>query len=162
MVITKTFPKVTNTSNNTTGVLSKMQMFNNVFLMKNDNTSFFASKDENISNISIKDLNSKKKKGFILELLCHGLNYSNKRLKMKRPAFNIDVHKSELFICHEAVVKTYKSRLHKRRLLFFSFDKKVLSQLEAIIKKLRLPNIYTGKGIYARTDLYITKKIKKK
>jgi hypothetical protein len=102
--------------------------------------------------------------GFLLEILFHGLNFSSKRIKRQRPKYFVDTHKSEYYICNELAANPFKSRVHKRRLLFFSYDRHLLYQIETLIKGFKLPDIYTGKGLFARTDLYKRKigKIRKK
>jgi hypothetical protein len=39
-----------------------------------------------------------KNNGYFLEILFHGLNYNAKRIKLYRPQYFIDVHKSEVFV----------------------------------------------------------------
>jgi len=53
----------------------------------------------------------KKENGFHLELLLYGLNYSSKRIRLRRQKYFVDVHKSEVHICHEKVASTFKSRV---------------------------------------------------
>ncbi len=109
------------------------------------------------SHLNLVEHISKKKTGFFLEILLHGLNFNAKRIKYYRPAYFIDTHKSEIYILKETIVNDFKSRVHKRRLLFFSYNKVLLHNLCKKIKEFRPPNTYTGKGIFAREDIYFTK-----
>jgi hypothetical protein len=76
---------------------------------------------------------------------------------MYRPKYFIDVHKSEIFIVQEKATNVFKSRVHKRRLVFFSFDHHLLRKIERKIKEFKLPDMYTGKGLFSREDPYKTK-----
>lgn len=107
--------------------------------------------------MNLKEKIYKYKSGFILEILLHGLNFSAKRIKYFRKPYFIDTHKSEIFILKEHIVNEFKSRIHKRRIVFFSYNKSLLDEISRKIKSFRPPNTYTGKGIFARGDLYFTK-----
>ena len=107
--------------------------------------------------MNLKEKIYKYKAGFILEVLLHGLNFSAKRIKYLRKPYFIDTHKSEIFILKEHIVNEFKSRIHKRRIVFFSYNKSLLDEISRKIKSFRPPNTYTGKGIFARGDLYFTK-----
>ena len=114
------------------------------------------------SQLSTKKISMQKVNGYTLELLFHGLNYHLKRTKLYRNKFYLDVHKSELHICHEATANTFKSRVFKRRLVFFSFDKKIIDRLRVVIKAFKVPDRYTGKGILTPDDTYDLKEGKKR
>jgi YHS domain-containing protein len=100
--------------------------------------------------------------GSYLELLFHGLNYSNKRIKMRRAKYFCDVHRSEVYFCNEKVRNTFKSKVFKRRIIFFSYDTQVIERIKLIITQFKQPNTYTGKGIFSREDLYSTREGKKR
>lgn len=100
----------------------------------------------------------KKLNGYLIDILFNGLNYSAKRIKMRRPKYFVDMHRSEIFICNEKAANEFKSRVHKRRLLFFSYNKRLIDAIIAKIKAFRIPDTYTGKGFYTKNDLYKTKK----
>jgi hypothetical protein len=106
--------------------------------------------------------NRRKMNGFFLEVLFHSLNYSAKRIHRKRTAYFLDLHKSEINIFNSATNKKFKNRVYKRRLIYFTFSNKVGIDIQRKVLSLRLPNIYTGKGLYKRNDIYHTKKVKKK
>lgn len=103
-----------------------------------------------------------KVKYFFLELLFNGLNMNAKRIKLHRAPYFLDVHRSEIFIINEKVLSGYKSRIFKRRLLFFSNNNSIISEIEKKIKSLKIPDEYTGKGIYSPADKYKTLEGKKK
>lgn len=132
------------------------------FLTPTSNTLFLDNKNNTFSASSIQ--NSKAhQKGFLLELLLHGLNYSAKRLKIGRYSYSLDVHKSETFICNQSLTTIpVKNRIFKRRLLFFSQDRQLLHDIEKKIKGFKKPNIYTGKGLFSREDSYKLKAGKKR
>jgi len=96
--------------------------------------------------------------GRIVEILFYGFNIHAKRIKRRRAKYFIDVHKSEIFICHEIAANQFKSRIHKRRLLFFSHNSSLLHLIERNIKNFKLPDTYTGKGLYTRTDPFKLKR----
>jgi hypothetical protein len=110
------------------------------------------------------NISNTNKQGYLLEILFHSLNFHTKRIKLRRPRYFIDLHKSELLICNEKSANLFKSRVYKRRLIFFSFNKHLINSLERKIKEFKLPDAYTGKGLFSRTDPYIKKrgKIRKK
>jgi hypothetical protein len=124
------------------------------------NTIFYNKPTHPLNALSLN--NNKQKNGYTLEIIFHGLNFNAKRLKMRRPSYFIDVHKSEIFVFNENASNTFKSRIFKRRLCFFSFDQQLIHEIYRKVTKLKLPNIYTGKGLFSRTDKYTTKKGKKK
>jgi len=163
MINLKEYPKITltNVSKNT-GTIKKIARINKSFITTTDKSSIFIANKQKIKTyLSSKDI-KKKENGYLLELLFHGLNYSAKRLKQTRPQYLIDVHKSEVFICKENAASTFKSRIHKRRLVFFSHDKNLIINIEKKIKSLKSPNVYTGKGIFSRNDIYALKEGKKR
>jgi len=96
--------------------------------------------------------------GRIIEILFYGFNMQAKRIKRRRPKYFIDVHKSEIFICNELAANEFKSRIHKRRLLFFSHNRSLLNVIERNIKAFKLPDTYTGKGLFSRNDPFKLKK----
>jgi hypothetical protein len=113
----------------------------------------------NISmNYFFKGHSLEKKCGFLLEILFHGLNFNAKRIIFRRPKYFVDVHQSNLFICNELAANQFKSRVFKRRLLFFSYDRYLLDRIALKIKEFKLPDSYTGKGLFSRTDQYKIKK----
>ena len=120
----------------------------------NNNDSLFLRKN---TKINLNEKIYKIRAGFILEILLHGLNFSAKRIKYGRKPYFVDTHKSELFILKEHMANEFKSRVHKRRILFFSYNKSLLDELSKKIKSFRPPNTYTGKGIFARGDTFYTK-----
>lgn len=132
------------------------------FISENNNI-FVNNKTRLLSNIK------SSQNGYIAELIFNGLNFSAKRTKRSskyksgfKPEYLLDLHKAEIFTIKESIIKPYQSRIFKRRLVFFSFNNKIIRNIVSLIKKLRLTNIYTGKGIYSRTDIYKTKSVKKK
>lgn len=154
MISFHTFPKfiINNSFHN---LIDQKELFIKGF--KNQNHFFFQKKNRLL-------FSTNKSSGFILEILFHGLNFNAKRIKMFRPKYFIDVHKSEIFIFHEKASHEFKSRIHKRRLFFFSFNKNLLKIIKTKIKEFRFPNIYTGKGIFEIHDSYQVKegKVRKK
>jgi hypothetical protein len=131
------------------------------FLITNEKGIFLPLKDKKCSK-SVFQNGKIKKNGYILEIIFHGLNYSAKRLKLYRKNFLVDLHKSEIFICKESQKTEVKSRIYKRRLVFFSYEKTNINNIENYIKVLKKPNSYTGKGLFSRNDLYNTKKVQKR
>jgi len=100
-----------------------------------------------------------------LEFVFYGLNYHNKRVyHSQRLIFYVDVHRSHKFFIHEPITKSYKTRIHKRRILIFTLNKVMADRFRAVIKNFRMPNVYTGKGIYVKDDFYKIKtgKVRKK
>lgn len=146
----------------TTGILEKKALLNKSFLVIGQKNSFFiANKQKVYTHLSL-NYNKKKENGYLSEIFFHGLNYSSKRIKYARPAYQVDVHKSEIFVCDEQVASTFKSRIHKRRLLFFSYDQNLIKNIQKKIISFKEPIAYTGKGLYERNDLYILKEGKKR
>jgi hypothetical protein len=161
MLATK-FPQITIKDHTVVqGTYQKSVLLTKGFLTRKSNTLFLANKENTFSGSSLK--NSKYKvKGYLLEILLHGLNYSAKRVKRFRPSFILDLHKSETLICLPSIASPVKFRIHKRRLIFFSHDRQLLHNIEKTIKEFKLPNIYTGKGLFSRNDSYKLKKGKKR
>jgi len=102
--------------------------------------------------------------GYFLEIIFHGLNYHAKRVKIARTKYFVDVHKANVFFLDEPTAGVYRSRVYKRRLIFFSYNKHLLNTLGNKIKAFNLPDKYTGKGLFFRNDRYKIKsgKIRKK
>lgn len=120
----------------------------NSFLFPKRDRSFPLIRQENIEGGNIKTR----------EILFHGLNLSSKRRKLRRLTYQVDVHKSELFICHQNRSSEYKSRTYRRRLLLVSNESKMLDTIGRLIKKFKSPDTYTGKGLFFRADTYYVKK----
>lgn len=155
------FPKITiNPKRNTESQHLQSFFLKKGFITKNKEI-FLPMKERNFSEAKLQ-LGKKKNNGYILEIIFHGLNYSAKRIKLYRKSFLVDVHKSEIFICKEPLTTEVKSRIYKRRLVFFSYKKSEIKYMEKYLKEFKKPNSYTGKGIFSRNDNYHTKKAKKR
>jgi len=128
--------------------------------IKETNKMFLPAKTASL--LSTKNAAIHKNNGYLLELLFHGLNYSAKRIRRRRAKYFCDLHRSEVFICHEQTANTFKSTVHKRRLIFFSFDQQLINRIKIMIKAFKIPNTYTGKGILERDDMYKTREGKKR
>lgn len=159
MINSSTYPLISHNIINNNG-----QCIKSTFLLKGflkDSSTIFITNKQNL-NTSLSGTIKNKPNGFISEILFHGFNFSAKRIKLFRQKFYVDTHKSEMFICMEPVTTTIKSRIHKRRLIFFSFDNDILYKIQKLIKQFKIPDAYTGKGLYEREDSYIIKKRKKR
>lgn len=155
------FPHIEyNKKNLLEGKINKKSMISKGFLTNKFNTIFTVLKQKGIASFT--SVFKKRSAGYLVEILFHGFNYSAKRYSPKRPKYYIDTHRSEIFIINETSSMTFKSQIHKRRLLFFCYDHKESFNITKYIKELKSPNIYTGKGIFAREDNYIIKKRRKR
>jgi hypothetical protein len=163
MIILKQYPIIeANDKNKSTGILEKRALLTKSFLVTGQkNALFIANKQKIYSHLSLK-YNKKKENGYLSEILFHGLNYSTKRVKYFRPSYQVDVHKSEVFVCDEHAANTFKSRIHKRRLVFFSYDQNLIKTIQKKIIGFKMPNSYTGKGLFERNDTYTLKEGKKR
>ena len=121
-----------------------------------NNTNCFLTPSHHDILPSIRSSNRNKPR--ILEILFHGLNLSAKRRKLRRLTYQVDVHKSELFICPQNYKTEYKSRIYRRRLILVSNYPNILDSIGRFIKKFKSPDTYTGKGLFFRTDNYKVKK----
>lgn len=142
--ITVSNPKTTNTVHITKGFCFEDKT----------NTILSAKKDAALPMIHL----SKNKNIQLIEILFHGLNLSAKRTKRKRPKFQVDVHKSEIFICHQKIDANYSSRIHKRRILLYVEHPAISQNITHIIKQFKIPDTYTGKGLFTRNQSYHVKK----
>jgi len=161
MITTSSYPLLQfNNTNSLNGVFIKKVLFNKSFLTNQENSLFMSSKHNNLlsSNKTIKE----KHNGFLCEILFHGFNFSAKRFRLFQNKYFIDTHKSEVFICEEPMSNVFKSRVHKRRLIFFSYDHDLLNNIEKTIKAFKIPDSYTGKGLFERKDTYNIKQRKKR
>jgi hypothetical protein len=139
---------------NNTGIFKSAVHLDKIFQVVDRKNSFLTQpKNKKFYIMST----AKKQNGYFLEILFHGLNFNAKRVKLYRPKYFVDVHKSEVFICDEKASNEFKSRVHKRRLIFFSYNKHLLSNISRKIKEFRLPDVYTGKGLLSRDDQFKTK-----
>lgn len=154
------FPHIQYNENLLEGKLNKQSMINKSFLTNKVNTIFTVLTQKSIASFT--SIFKKRLTGYLVEILFHGFNYSAKRYSPKRPKYYIDTHRSEIFIINETSSMTFKSQIHKRRLLFFSYDHREAFNISKYIKELKSPNIYTGKGIFTREDSYIIKKTRKR
>jgi hypothetical protein len=145
---------------NNEGILKKTNLLSNSFLTNKDNTLFTAQKSSTLASFG-KHIKAKQN-GNLREILFHGFNFSSKRIKLGRLKYFVDTHKSEVFICDEPVAGTFKSRVHKRRLIFFSYDDHLVNTIAKLTKEFRLPDSYTGKGLFERNDSYNIKERKKR
>jgi len=161
MIKTSSYPEIQlNKTNTKEGILVKKALIKKSFLTKDKNTLFTSEK--NTPLLSMNKLINSKKKGYLLEILFHGFNFSARRLRLLRSKYTVDTHKSEIYVCDEPITTTIKSRVHKRRLIFFSYDSHLLHQLEKAIKDFKRPDAYTGKGLFERNDSYTIKQRKKR
>ena len=154
----KEYPKIT-TISNTNYKLSKIinqKVVSRNSLLLNPRLNLEAY----LQNQYTKDI--RKINGFFLEILFHSLNYSAKRIHRKRTPYFLDLHKSEITIFKSPITNIYKNRVYKRRLIYFTYNNHLFIDIQRKIISLRTPNIYTGKGLYKRDDIYFTKKVKKK
>jgi hypothetical protein len=161
MINLKQYPVVQSSSTYTSiGSFEKKVLLSNSFLTYKRNTLFTALKQPTLTAFlkHIKEKNN----GCLAEIIFHGFNFSSKRYELFRPRFFIDTHKSEVFICNEPVTGMFKSRVHKRRLIFFSYDHHLIHRIEKLIKGFRVPDPYTGKGLFERNDSYNIKQRKKR
>jgi hypothetical protein len=137
--------------NHDIGITNKGIHFEKIFKVVNrPNTCIVPLNDKKL----IPSPQLRKSNGYFVELLFHGLNYHAKRIKRRRPKYYVDMHRSEIFTIDEKISNEFKSRVHKRRLLFFSFNKHLLDNIIREIKAFRVPNVYTGKGLFERNDPY--------
>jgi len=141
----------------TTGTYKKTDLLSNSLKVSYSDNAFFTPSVKKYATMFSLQYIKHKHNGFLLEILFHGLNFNAKRIKYRRPKYFIDVHKSEIFTCDEVAANVFKSRVHKRRLLFFSYDRHLLTRIEKVIKEFKLPDAYTGKGLFSRQDPYILK-----
>jgi len=163
MINLKQYPKISLIHKSPiTGTINKAAHISKSFLTTFEKGSLFIATKEKLKSHLSKKCVKKKENGYLTEILFNGLNYNTKRLKPGRPTYQIDVHKSELFICNEKAAHAFKSRVHKRRLEYFSYDQDLMHNLERKIKSLKMPNRYTGKGLFSRLDDYIVKEGKKR
>lgn len=125
------------------------------FVLINDNNSLLTPINQrSLPSIRPSEINKTR----TLEILFHGLNLSAKRRKLRRLTYQVDVHKSELFICPQNYETEYKSRIFRRRLILISNHPNILDSIGRFIKKFKSPDTYTGKGLFFRTDNYKVKK----
>jgi hypothetical protein len=151
----KQYPLITTyDKENNTGIFKSTVHLDKIFQVLDKKNSFLIPRNDKKFYITT---NLKKQNGYFLEILFHGLNFNAKRVKLYRPKYFVDVHKSEVFVCDETASNEFKSHVHKRRLIFFSYDKHLLHNISRKIKEFRLPDIYTGKGLLSRDDQFKTK-----
>lgn len=154
------FPEITLEKKELVFKTTKKSFFPKAFLLK-DTKTFFTKTDNKLVLFS-SFCKNQKKNGFFFEVFLYGLNFSAKRLKLYKKPFYIDVHRSHRKIFFERKSSLFKTRIYKRRLLFFSFYKSIMNEIFKILRPYRPLNIYTGKGLLLRGDKYKTKRGKKK
>jgi len=161
MINTTTYPLLQFIqANKKAGIFSKQALIRKSFLTNKKNTLILPNKST--LNVSVPSAVKEKTNGYLSEILFHGFNFSSKRLKLHRLRTKLDTHKSEVYISIEPVTSTYKSRVYKRRLVFFSYDYDLLNKIQNSIKSFKIPNAYTGKGLLERNDSYNIKKKRKR
>jgi hypothetical protein len=161
MITLSSYPTLQfNNTNSIEGIFAKKVLLLKSFIT-NDKNTLFVSKRK-IALASFAKAIKEKKNGYLIEILFHGFNFSAKRLKLTRQKYYIDTHKSEVFFCDESIANNFKSRVHKRRLIFFSYDHHLLYRLGETIKQFKKPDVYTGKGLFERNDSYVIKQRKKR
>lgn len=138
----------------TTGTYKKTVLLSNSLKAYDTDNVLFTPDLQNYQTMFSLGYSKNKHNGFLLEILFHGLNFNAKRIRYRRPKYFVDVHKSEIFTCDEPAANNFKSRVHKRRLIFFSYDRHLLTRIEKVIKEFKLPDAYTGKGLFSRLDPY--------
>jgi len=142
------------------GTFIKKALLEKSFLTTSPDT-LFVSYVHNVL-LSYNKTIKRKHQGFLLEIIFHGFNFHAKRLELDKGKFYLDTHRSEIFIYDEPTTSTVKSIIHKRRLIFFSYDSDLLTKIEKAIKLFKVPDPYTGKGIFERNDSYTIKQRKKR
>jgi hypothetical protein len=151
----KQFPLISITDKKSTKeTYERNALLSKSFIINEDINHIFTPKKEKLNYVLNPLHGNKKQNGFLLEIIFNGLNLSAKRLKLNRSKYKIDVHRAEKFICKEHTANSFKSRVHKRRLVFFSYDRRLLYKISYSIKRLKLTDVYTGKGLFSRTDRY--------
>jgi hypothetical protein len=146
--------------NNNEGTFTKKALLEKSFLTTSSDTLF--SSINNHTLLSYNKTIKRKHLGFLIEIIFHGFNFSAKRLQLNKGKFYLDTHRSEIFIYDEPTTSPVKSIIHKRRLIFFSYDSDLLNRIEKAIKLFKIPDSYTGKGIFERNDSYTIKQRKKR
>ena len=149
-----------NNTNTEEGIFTKKVLLIKSFATNHNNQIFVANKTSKLR--SFISMDRQKHNGYLVEILFHGFNFTAKRFKLYRSKYYIDTHKSELFICEEKAASTFKSQIHKRRLIFFSYDRMLLHKIAKTIKEFKIPDSYTGKGFFTRDDSYKIKHRKKR
>lgn len=149
MINLNKFPKVVlNESDNNSSIIKSLNFSFKVF---NLNSSLFFPKKSSFN------FNLTKNKGELVELIFFGLNYNAKRVRYQRKPFLLDLQKSHKIKVDESRISEIKTKIFKRRLLLFSFDKNKLISLINLLKSNRPMNSYSGHGLISRTDKYATK-----
>lgn len=143
------FPEITLNYNDNNSSIEKILNFNfKSFKLKDK--GFFPKK-------TALNFNLTKNSGELIELIFFGLNYNAKRVRYNRKPFLLDLQKSHKIKVDESRVSLVKTKVFKRRLLLFSFDKNSLVTLVDLMKSNRPKNSYSGHGLIAKNDKYETK-----
>ena len=100
---------------------------------------------------------AKKKTGKLVEMVFFGLNYNAKRIRYARKPYVLDLQKSHKIKVDEKRVSEIKTKVFKRRILFFSYNRNSLLELTNSLKNKRPQNSYSGHGLIERDDKYVTK-----
>lgn len=150
------FPKISAESkNNLTGVLNYNSIFNkNAFSLDN---SILFPKFSKINFWSFEANLAKKHKGSLIELIFFGLNYNAKRIKFFRKPYVLDLQKSHKIKIDESRISQLKTKIFKRRILFWSYERSKIKELTDLLKSKRPQNSYSGHGLIARNDKYSVK-----
>lgn len=150
MINITTFPKIVLFNSNLTTTSNKTQNFAYRSLIT-EKTMFFPKKT------AINFNRSTQVNGELIELIFFGLNYNAKRVKFQRKPFLLDLQKSHKIRVEEERVSQIKTKIFKRRLLLYSYDKNNLIRLVSLLKASRPINNYSGHGVIGRSDSYFTK-----
>ena len=139
-----------------TGTLNYNNSFFNSTYLVSDSSILFANNSK-INFWSFEANLANKKRGNLIELIFFGLNYNAKRIKFFRKPYVLDLQKSHKIKVDESRVSLLKTRVFKRRILFWSYDRNKLTELVDLLKEKRPKNSYSGHGLLSRDEKYSVK-----
>lgn len=124
---------------------------------------FFRKKNQTTIGLLGKKF-KEKANGYLYEIVLFGINFHAKRINRRRRSFYVDLQKSHRILIDETLETPFRTRIYKRRLVLFGFDKRSLINTINLIKIRKPQNSYFGHGAIADYDKYKTKpgKIKQK
>lgn len=98
--------------------------------------------------------NRNKISGFYLEIMLFGLFHTAKRTRMYKLPFHLKLNQSHNVSCYELPFSSVRTRIYKRRIVFFSLNKTHLVSIVNSLVTRRPADSYHGHGIGVKGRSY--------
>jgi hypothetical protein len=128
------------------------------YLKRKIDTRFFL-KDVKIFSIFLTNVLNGLNRVLRKNLILNGLGFKARLIKNKNL---LELKLGFSHIIHATIPNLLVAKVSKNSIIFESYDYSMAGNFTAIIKNLKIPDLYKGKGILLKNEVKILKEIKKK